>query len=319
MTSKKTISIAVPCYNEEGNILELYNRVKAVMDQFPQYEYEYVFIDNKSTDKSRQILRDLAEKDSRVKVILNQSNFGPAPSSAHGFLACQGDAVIGMACDLQDPPELIPQFIEKWEEGNKIVIGRNPESEERGAIKQFRNLYYGLIERFAGTKGYSHMSGFGMYDSSILEALRASGDPCPNYRLTFMRYGYDPVFVDYKKPERVSGKSSYNPFSYFGVALESIATVSRQPIHIIAFAGAIASLVFALLFIEMLVLCIAQGSLVFYVFLAAFLVCLGLSLGVLALGVVGTYAALGFEWTRSAPLVIEEERLNWNEEVGDDR
>lgn len=122
MTSKKTISIAVPCYNEEGNILELYNRVKAVMDQFPQYEYEYVFIDNKSTDKSRQILRDLAEKDSRVKVILNQSNFGPAPSSAHGFLACQGDAVIGMACDLQDPPELIPQFIEKWEEGNKIVI-----------------------------------------------------------------------------------------------------------------------------------------------------------------------------------------------------
>lgn len=311
--NKKTISISVPCYNEEGNVEELYRRVNEVMSTLPEYEYEFVFIDNKSTDRTRDILRSLAEHDKRVKVILNQGNFGPGPSSAYGLIACEGDAVIGMACDLQDPPELIPQFVAQWEAGCKIIMGRNPESEEHGPIKFFRNCYYGLVEKFAGTSGYSHVSGFGLYDKSVIKALRASGDPCPVYRLTFMRYGYQPAFVDYKKPERVSGKSSYSFLSYFGMAIESSVTVSRRPVHIIALSGTVASIVFAALFIVMLVLTFITNEFLFLFLLGISLICLGLGLIVLALGVVGAYAALSFEWARSAPLVLEEERLNWDQ------
>lgn len=309
---RKMISIAVPCYNEEGNIENLYHRVNKVMETLPDYDYEFVFIDNKSTDSSRDILKKLAANDKRVKVILNQGNFGPGPSSAHGLLACEGDAVVGLACDLQDPPELIPQFVKEWESGCKIVMGRNPESEERGPIKLFRDWYYSIIESFAGTNGYRHVSGFGLYDKDVVDKLRASGDPCPIYRLTFMRYGYQPVFVDYKKPERTSGKSSYNFLSYFGMALESAVTVSRRPVHIIAAVGAVAAVLFAILCVIMLVLGVMTSQIIFYCFFAAALICFGLGLTVLALGVVGTYAALGFEWTRSAPLVLEEERLNWD-------
>lgn len=308
---RKTISIAVPCYNEEGNIEELYRRVNEVMNSLPEYDYEFVFIDNKSTDASREILKRLAEQDKRVKVILNQNNFGPEPSSAHGLLSCEGDAVVGMACDLQDPPELIPQFIKKWESGSKIVMGRNSESEERGPIKLFRNCYYSLIENLAGTTGYRHVSGFGLYDKSVVDVLRDSGDPCPVYRLTFMRYGYEPEFVDYKKPERVSGKSSYSFLSYFGMVVESALTISRRPAHVIAFAGVIASVIFALLFIAMLVLGAVTSEFVFFYLSGISFVCLGIGLLVLVLGVVGTYVALCFEWVRSAPLVLEEERLNW--------
>lgn len=312
---KKTISIAVPCYNEEENIEAFYNKVNKIMQGLSGYEYEFVFIDNKSTDRSRDILRQLAAQDSRVKVIFNQGNFGAGPSSAYGLLACEGDAVIGMACDLQDPPELIPQFIDEWENGSQIVMARNPESEERGIVKYFRNWYYDLIEFFSGVQGFKHASGYGLYDKAVINELRASADPAPVYRLTFMRYRYNPVFIDFKKPEREGGKSSYSFFTYFGMALESIATVSRKPIHIIAFAGAISAILFAVLFIVMLVLSIVQGSFVFWGLLMVSLICLGLSLTVLALGIVGIYASLSFEWTRSSPLVIEEKRLNWNDKV----
>lgn len=313
---KKTVSIAVPCYNEEGNVEELYRRVNEVMSTLPDYEYEFVFIDNKSTDRTRNILRDLARNDKRVKVILNQGNFGPGPSSAHGLIACEGDAVIGMACDLQDPPELIPRFVEAWEAGSKIVMARHPESDEHGPIKFFRNCYYAIIEKLAGTKGFDHASGYGLYDKSIIEVLRESGDPCPNYRLTFMRYGYQPTFIDFKKPGRLSGKSSYSFISYLGVALESAVVVSRRPVHIIAASGALSSIIFALVLIAMLILGLVMGDILFWVFFGVSLICLGLSLVVLALGVVGAYAALGFEWTRSSPLVIEDERLNWDEQDG---
>ena len=313
---KKTISIAVPCYNEEGNVREFYRSVKEVMDSMIDYDYEFVFIDNKSTDSTREILKELAENDSKVKVILNQGNFGPGPSSAHGLLACEGDAVVGMACDLQDSPELIPQFVKEWEAGSKIVMGRNLESEERGPIKLFRNWYYSIIEGLAGTSGYRHVSGFGLYDKTVVDILRESNDPCPNYRLTFMRYGYQPVFIDYKKPERASGKSSYNFLSYFGLALESAVTVSRRPIHLIAAIGAAAAGLFSLIFIVMLILGIAIGDSLYFYFVGVSLICLGLCLLTLALGVVGMYAALSFEWTRSAPLVIEEDRLNWNKKDG---
>lgn len=313
---KKTISISVPCYNEEGNVEELYRRVNEVMDALPDYEYEFVFIDNKSTDRTRDILRSLAENDKRVKVILNQGNFGPGPSSAHGLIACEGDAVIGMACDLQDPPELIPRFVEAWESGSKIIMARHPESDEHGPIKFFRNCYYALIGKLSGKSGFDHASGYGLYDKSIIKVLRESEDPSPNYRLTFMRYGYQPTFIDFKKPGRTSGKSSYSFISYLGVALESAVVVSRRPIHIITAAGAFSSGLFALLFVVMLVLGIVMGNMVFWYLLGIALVCLGLSLAVLALGVVGAYAALSFEWARSSPLVIEDERLNWDEEDG---
>ena len=143
---KKHISVMTPCYNEEGNIINLYNAVKAQFNKLPQYSYEHIFIDNYSTDRSRDILRELAQKDKNVKVILNARNFGPNRSGSYGMLQATGDALICIVCDLQDPPELIPQFLEKWEAGYKVVLGQKLKSKESPLMFQVRKLYYKIIK-----------------------------------------------------------------------------------------------------------------------------------------------------------------------------
>ena len=134
----KHISVMTPCYNEEGNIRNIYNAVKEQFDKMPQYTYEHIFIDNYSTDNSRKILRELAAEDSNVKVILNARNFGPNRSGSYGMLQGTGDALICIVCDLQDPPEMIPTFLQKWEEGYKVVLGQKTKSKENPLMFQVR-------------------------------------------------------------------------------------------------------------------------------------------------------------------------------------
>jgi glycosyltransferase involved in cell wall biosynthesis len=168
------ISIVTPCFNEEDNVLDLHNQIVEAM---AGYEFEHIYIDNASTDHTVSILREMAEADSRVKVILNTRNFTAVRSYMHGILQAHGDAVICMASDLQDPPSLIPEFIKKWEEGCKVVVGVKSSSEENCVTYALRSLYYRMLAKSANIKLIGHFTGFGLYDRSVVEVLRKIDDP----------------------------------------------------------------------------------------------------------------------------------------------
>lgn len=179
---KKKISIVTPCFNEEDNVDFLYLKVKEQFDNMPEYEYEHIFIDNDSDDKTVDKLRELARKDNNVKLILNSRNFGPVKSPHYGLLQGSGDATMLVVADLQDPPELIPQFIRKWEEGNDIVIGVKSESDESPIMYMIRKIYYNLTIKLSESKLVKNYYGFGIYDRKIIDTLKRIDDPFPYTR-----------------------------------------------------------------------------------------------------------------------------------------
>src|SRR5260370_1003390 len=171
MSEIRTVTVLTPCYNEADNVRALYERVRAVFQPLDGYHYEHVFIDNASTDETVSILRDIAARDKHVKVIVNTRNFGHIRSPYHALLQCRGDAVIGMAADLQDPPELIPAFLEKWREGYKVVLGVKSASEESIGMSAIRRWGYGVIDRLSEVKQVRNSTGFGLYDKAFVSVL----------------------------------------------------------------------------------------------------------------------------------------------------
>ena len=170
--SIKTISIFTPCYNEEGNVYTIYKAVASIMDRMPQYCFEYIFIDNCSTDRTPSILKEIAEKDKRVKVIFNARNFGVDRSSAHGFFQTTGDATISLVMRLAGPPDMIPDLIEQWEKGYKVVWGRKISSGEKRSMYFVRSFFYKFIKTLSTTPQYEHVTGFGLYDREVVEQLK---------------------------------------------------------------------------------------------------------------------------------------------------
>lgn len=235
------ISILTPCYNEEENVQEMYETVKQVMSTLPQYTYEHLFIDNCSLDHTASQLRNIAKADNRVKVILNERNFGPGRSGSYGFFQTSGDATICLACDFQDPPELIPEYIRKWEQGHKVVWGMKTASKEKGLMFNVRTLYYNIIQKFSDVKQYKHVTGFGLYDKSVVSALRELNEPSPNFRNLIAELGYDIAFIEYVQAERKRGKSSYNFFRYFDTAMKALVNTSQVPLRIVTFLGFVLS------------------------------------------------------------------------------
>lgn len=311
---KKLLSIFVPCYNEEGNIPELYRRLCSVMEGMPQYDFEVVFSDNRSTDGSREILRQIAAKDKRVKLIFNLRNFGPGRSGAYGFFKTSGDASICLGCDLQDPPELIPRFVEKWEQGYKVVFGRNPVTEEGKAIAKMRGLYYSLVQKFSAHDEYDHVSGFGLYDREVRERLRDEGNPSPNFRISISEYGYEAAFIDYTKRARTAGHSSYNFARYFSLTVESIATTSREPLFFSMRVGVVLGVAFLLASIVALVFLIVMRSVSALIVFLLLVVCLGVSGLAVLTGLSGIYSSLALDWVKKTPLVVEKELVNFDTE-----
>lgn len=311
----KKISLFTPCYNEEGNVFELYQKVTEVMEKMPQYEYEYIFIDNCSTDKTPEILRKIAKLDKRVKVIFNIRNFGPSRSGSYGFFQTTGDASICLACDFQDPPELIPKFLEKWEAGYKVVWGKRISSTERKLMRWARNLYYKIVKNFAESKQYENVTGFGLYDKEVMFYLKNAQDPTPNFRNLVGELGYDVGMVEYDQPERKRGKSSYNFFKYFDVALTSVITTSRVPLKIATFLGFfiagisfLVGLVYLILkFIFWNSFNIGMAPLVVGVFFMG-------AIQLICIGILGEYIGEILARQMKRPLVVEKERLNFEEE-----
>jgi glycosyltransferase involved in cell wall biosynthesis len=233
----KLISVVTPAYNEEENVQDVYLRTKAVFDALRHYRYEHIFIDNASTDRTVEILKEIAHEDKRVKIIVNTRNFGHIRSPYYGLLQAQGDAAILLFCDLQDPPELLKTFLEHWEQGKKMVLGVKTESNESAVFFLIRKLYYHLVTRLSGTKLVKNFTGFGLYDQSIIKVLRTIEDPYPYFRGLVLEVGPEPTLVPYHQEARKRGISKNNFYTLYDIAMLGITSHSKVPIRIATMLG----------------------------------------------------------------------------------
>ena len=233
---KYKLSIISACFNEEGNIEELVERINKVMSAEKDYTYEIIFSDNNSSDNTQNVIRKLAEKDSRVKAVFNMRNYGPRLSPRNAAKYATGDVVLFIASDLQDPPEIIPKFLREWENGYKLVYGQKAASDE-GIIKYgLRSAFYGIINLFSTTKQYKHISGICLHDSSVLkEMLEADEDL--EFRFLLSELGYPVKLITYKQNKRKSGKSSYNIRKYYAFAMESMISTTTAPLRVATILG----------------------------------------------------------------------------------
>ena len=220
--TRRLIGVLTPCYNEEANIEAVYERVRAVFAKLDGYRYEHLFIDNASTDRTVPILREIAAKDRNVRVIVNTRNFGHIRSPYHGLLLSRGDAVIGLVADLQDPPELIPEFLAKWEQGYKVVLGVKIGSQESPLMSAIRRRYYALIDRVSETPQVRNSTGFGLYDRSFLAVLRNLTDPYPYFRGIVSELGFRYATVPYTQPKRAGGVTKNNLYTLFDIGIAGI-------------------------------------------------------------------------------------------------
>ena len=237
---KKKISIVSSAFNEEGNLEVLYEKVKEQMLKLSaKYDYEQIVLDNASTDGTAKKLREIAARDKNFKVILNARNFGHIRSPYYGMLLAQGDAVINMVSDLQDPPELIPEFIKKWEEGNKIVIGQKNKAEESSLFFMIRKFYYWLLNKVndTGADLISNFTGFGLYDKEVINKLREIDDPYPYLRGLVSELGYQRDVVTYKQPLRKRGITKNNFYTLYDMAMIGFTNHSKVPLRLAALGG----------------------------------------------------------------------------------
>jgi len=312
----KKISIVTPCYNEEDNIQDVYIRVKQIFDGLEQYNYEHLFIDNASKDKTVKILKELARKDQRLKIIINCRNFGPSRSMYYALLQTCGDAVVLLPADLQEPPELIPEFIQKWEDGYTVVKGVKTPSKENFLMYFSRMAYYFLMRKISEIELTSHFIGFGLYDKAVIDTLREINDPYPYFRGLIEELGFYSVKVEYQQNQRKKGKSSYNFFRYFDEAMLGITSQSRIPLRIATILGFIMSFLSLLVAIGYLI-----AKLVFWqsfplgtapITVGLFLLA---SIQLFFIGIIGEYIGLMHLRMLKRPLVVERERINFDDDA----
>ena len=313
MTAKKLISIVTPCYNEEANVEELYRRVKEVFSKLEKYEYEHIFIDNSSTDGTVGVLKDIAKVDHRVRIIVNTRNFGGIRSSQYGLLQSRGDAVVLIWADLQGPPSLIPDFIRKWEDGYKVVKGIKTSSEEGFLLFSIRGLYYRLANKLSDVELDIHFDGFGLYDKKVIEILRTIDDPYPYFRGLVAELGFESASVEYKQALRKRGTSSYRSFyRLYDCAILGITSHSRVPLRLAIMFGFVMSFMTFLIAVSSLILKLIFWN-YFPVGIAAIIVGVFsvFSIQLFFIGILGEYVGLMHMRILKRPLVIEKERINF--------
>jgi glycosyltransferase involved in cell wall biosynthesis len=310
--AQKLISVVTGCYNEEDNVRELSQRIKAVFAALPSYDYEHILIDNASTDRTPQILREMANEDRRTKVILNTRNFGHIRSPYHGMLQGGGDAVIVMASDLQDPPEMIPEFVRKWDEGFKVVMGVKTQSHESAAMFAVRKLYYGLSGKLSEVKLVHNFTGFGLYDRVVIDQLRNINDPYPYFRGLVADLGHDAARIPFNQPRRKRGITKNNFFTLYDLAMLGVTNHSKVPLRMATMAGfslsaislviAIGYLLAKLFFWSQFAMGTAPILIGFFFFM---------SVQLFFIGMIGEYVGAIHTQVLKRPHVIEKERLNF--------
>ncbi|MDQ7824270.1 MAG: glycosyltransferase family 2 protein [Candidatus Eremiobacteraeota bacterium] len=309
----KLISVFTPCYNEQDNVESIYRTVKEIFQSMPQYRYEHVFIDNASRDRTVEILKDLARNDRSVKVIVNTRNFGHIRSPYHGLLQCSGDAVIYMVADFQDPPELMPEFLKKWEEGARIVIGVKEKSKESPVMFAVRRLYYSLIGKLSEIELIKNFSTYALYDKEVLEVLKKINDPFPYLRGLICDLGFSRAEVKYTQNRRERGITSNNFYTLYDNAMLGITNHSKVPLRIATFSGFVLSIVCLLAGLGYLVYKLIRWN-DFQLGLAPMIIGLFLfsSMQLFFTGILGEYIGAIHTQVLKRPLVIEKERINFD-------
>lgn len=308
----KVITIMTPCYNEELNVREVHRRLMAVAATLPQYCFEHLFIDNASTDNTVGVLREMAAEDPSVKVIVNARNVGPDRSGMHALLQAQGDAIGILVADLQDPPELFVDMIRAWENGAPIVAGIKNTSDESALMYRLRTAYYRLVARLTNVRILAHFTGFGLYDRSVMDKIRADfRDPYPYFRGMIAELGLPVTQVHYNQNRRARGITSQNFYSLYDFAMLGITNLSKVPLRFVIFAGFICAFLSFLTGMFYLVYKLIFWS-HFDVGIAP--VVLGLfflgSVQLIALGIIGEYVGSIHTLVLRRPLVTEKERIN---------
>ncbi len=312
MNEKKLISVVTPCYNEELNVEELYGQVKAVFADLPQYRYEHIFIDNASSDNTVAILKGLAAADYNLKIIVNVKNFGHIRSPYYGLLQAHGDAVVMIVSDLQDPPVMIKEFLQKWEEGKMVVVGVKNQSEENPVMFAVRKIYYSLIKKLSDTEQIKNFTGFGLYDQKFIVALRTLKDPYPYFRGLITELGFNRAEIPYVQPARKKGKTNNNFYSLYDLAMLGFVSHSKIPLRLASFIGfgmgvisfivGIVYLVYKLLFWDRFEAGLAPLTIGIFLFS---------SIQLFFIGILGEYIGAIYTQVRERPLVIEKERVNF--------
>lgn len=316
----KKITIGIPCYNEEENIELMYEAVTEQMLLLPEYDYEILFADNDSKDNSQNILRELAQKDSHVKVVLNQTNFGPDRSVVNCFRNASGDAYIGIPCDFQEPPEMIPTFVKEWENGHDIVWGQKSTSGESAIKLACRKLYYSIIDFMSDYPQIKMTTGFGIMDRKVLDTLLITQKQDPEFstRNLVCEYGFDIELIPYEQRERARGTSSYNMAKYYDFAITSLCNTSIKPLRLMTIMGISVSVVCFIVAIFYLVYKLLNWN-SFNLGMAPVLIGLFFVAGVqlFCIGILGEYIAVLIRRVTNRPLVIEKEKLNFDK--GDEK
>jgi glycosyltransferase involved in cell wall biosynthesis len=310
--TKKLISIISPCYNEAENVEELYRRVTAVIDRLSEYDFEYIFIDNASTDNTVALLKTIAKKDKRVKIIVNNRNFGHIRSPYYGILQTSGDATIYLASDLQNPPELIPTFISGWELGNKLVMAVKPTIESNSLMNFFRKSYYRILNKISDVPITKDTTGFGLYDKQVVSELRKINDPYPYLRGLIDELGFTMLTIDFIQPIRMRGDTKNNFYTLYDIGMLGIVSHSMVPLRIASFLGLFIGFCSLLAALFILI-----GKLLwwnhFVAGLAPILILLFLILGfiLIFIGILGEYIGVIHTYSKNRPIVTERERVNF--------
>lgn len=305
------IGIVTPCYNEEQNVEELARRVRDVMQAESGYRYQHTFIDNASTDSTVEVLRGMAAADPNLRVIVNARNFGHIRSPYHGILTARGRAVIFLACDLQDPPEMLTQFLRKWEEGFKVVVGVKTGSEEAKPMFLLRKFYYSVIARFAEVKLIKNFTGFGLYDRLFIQKIRRLNDPYPYFRGIISEIGYTWAEIEFYQPLRKRGVTKNNFYTLYDIAMLGMTSHSKVPLRLATMLGFLlgalnlcVGLVYfcaKLIWWDNFSLGIAPLIIGMFTFT---------SIQLIFLGIVGEYLGAVYTKVMNRPLVVEKERIN---------
>jgi len=309
----KTISIMTPCYNEEENVDAMYLRVREIMAKLGRYKYEHIFIDNHSSDSTVLKLKLIAASDPNVKVIVNARNFGHIRSPIHALLQARGDAIIGIAADFQEPPELIPQFIDAWEnEGKYMVLAVKNTSEENAAMFWLRTQYYRLVERLSSVETIQNYTGFGLYDRRVIDLVRSFEDPYPYFRGMIAEIGLPYKKIFFNQPQRERGVTKNNWYTLYDIGMLGIVSHSKVPLRFAAFAGFCGSAISFLIAMVYLILKIVFWK-TFSFGLAPLLIGVFFmnSLVLVFLGLMGEYVGAIYTQVQKRPYAVELERINF--------
>ena len=312
----KTISVTITCWSEEKSVRQMYERLtKIFREQLPQYDYEIIYVDDYSPDNTRSEIRKLCAEDKHVKAVFNARNFG---FNRNVFATMQyglGDATFLIFGDLQDPPEILPQMVDKWEQGHKVVVGQKTKSEESKLMYSLRTVYYNIIGMLSDSKQIQHFNGFGLYDKTFIDVMRQIDDPNPYLKGLVSEFGMDICVLQYEQAESLRGKSGFNFFKYYDVAMLGITSYTKILMRIATFIGAILGIISVCLAIFVFVTKLLNWNA--YPYGTASILIGVFFIGAVQLfftGILGEYILSINTRSMRRPLVVVGEKINFEEE-----